>query len=101
MRHYLHCVDSKAGEVVPRPFGELVHGAGPGDIPHFDCYMSVTVDGGLNDGEEFKYILIMLDDLCNFLWLELSQACTAATTLRHLLPWCKLLGVPEVWVSDT
>lgn len=32
----LHCMDPKAGEMVPRPFGETVHGKRAGEVLHFD-----------------------------------------------------------------
>jgi len=43
----------------------------------------------------------MMDDLSNFTWMEPTGACTARLTAHHLLNWCKTLGVPDVWVSDT
>ena len=43
----------------------------------------------------------MIDGLSNFLWLEPTGSCTAASTAKHLLKWCKPLGVSEVWLSDT
>ena len=33
--------------------------------------------------------------------LEISESCTEASTAKHLLRWCKTLGVPGVWVSDS
>ena len=42
----------------------------------------------------------MVDDLSKFVWLETTESCTAAPTAKHLLRWCKTLGVPEVRVSD-
>ncbi|CAM9969575.1 unnamed protein product, partial [Sphacelaria rigidula] len=30
-----------------------------------------------------------------------AESCTAATTAKHLLTWCKALGPQEGWVSDT
>ena len=37
----------------------------------------------------------------NWVWLEPTGACTARLTAQHLLTWCKVLGVPDVFVSDT
>ena len=37
VKQCLHCVDSKAGEMVPRPFGETVHGTRVGEVLQFDC----------------------------------------------------------------
>ena len=105
VKQCLHCMDSKAGEKVPRPLGETVHGTRPGEVVHFD-YLYVGESGplgddGLDEEEGFKYILVMMDDMSNWVWLEPTGACTARLTAQHLLTWCKILGVPEVWVSDT
>ena len=43
----------------------------------------------------------MMDDLSNFTCLEPTKPCTAASTAKHPPRWCKILGVPEVWVGDT
>ena len=36
VRQCLHCVDTRAGEIVPRPYGDTVHGTAPGEVVHFD-----------------------------------------------------------------
>ena len=81
-----------------------MHGRRPGEVIHYD-YFYVGVSGslgkdGLDGGDEFKYTLIMMDDLSNFVMLEPTESCKSASTAKHLLRWCKTLGVPEVWVSD-
>eukprot|EP00752_Nemacystus_decipiens_P007839 g7004.t1 len=105
VKQCLHCMDSKAGEMVPRPFDETVHGTRAGEVLHFD-YLHVGKSGplgqdGLDESDGYVYLLVMMDDLSNFAWLEPTGACTAALTAQHLLNWCKTLGVPDVWVSDT
>ena len=101
----LHCVDSRAGEVVPRPYGATVHGTAPGDVVHFDfLYVGASGpegDTGLPDEHGFRYVLVIMDDLSNYVWLEPAESCTAEVAATHLLAWCKTLGVPRVWVSDT
>ena len=67
----LYCMDSKAGEKIPRSLGETVQGTRPGEILHFDCLYvgdsrSLGRDG-LDGGDGFKYILVMLS---NFVWSE-------------------------------
>ena len=42
-----------------------------------------------------------MDDLSNFVSLEPAEACTTDVTAKHLLNWCKTMGVPRMWVSDT
>ena len=74
VKQCLHCMDLKAGEKIPQPLGEMVHGRRPGEIFHFD-YLYVGDSGpldkdGLDEGDGFKYILVMMDDLNNFMWLE-------------------------------
>ena len=44
---------------------------------------------------------MIMDDLSNFVSVETGEACTAKVTAKHLLNWCKTMGVPRVWVSDT
>ncbi|CAN0007235.1 unnamed protein product, partial [Sphacelaria rigidula] len=36
VRQCLHCADSRAGDVVPRPLGEMAHGTTPNEVVHFD-----------------------------------------------------------------
>ena len=93
-------MDSKAGEKIPRPLGETVHGTRPGEVLHFDCLYAGDSGplgkDGLDEGDGVKYILVMMDDSSNFMWLEPTESCTVASTVKHLLRWCKTLGVPEV-----
>ena len=44
----LHCMNSKAGEKVPRPLGETMHGTRPGEVIHFDC-LHLGASGPLGD----------------------------------------------------
>ena len=82
-------MDSKTGEKVPRPLGETVHGTRPGEVVHID-YLYVGESGplgqdGLDEDEGFKYILVMLDDMSNWVWLEPAGACTARNNEHALL----------------
>ena len=49
----------------------------------------------------FRYILVNMDDLSNFVLMEPVEVCTAEATAASLLTWYKTLRVPHVWVSDT
>ena len=105
VKQCLHCMDSKAGEKELRPLGETVHGTRPGEVVHFD-YLHVEASGplgddGLDEVEGYRYILVMMDDMSNWVWLEPTDACTTRLTAHHLLTWCTIIGVPGVWVSDT
>ena len=89
VKQYLHCMDSEAGEKTPRPLGETVHGTRPGEVLYFG-YLYVEDSGplgkdGLDEGDGFKYILVMMDDLSNFVWFELTESCTVASAAKHLL----------------
>ena len=39
--------------------------------------------------------------ISNFVLMKPVEVCTAEATAASLLTWCKTLGVPRVWVSDT
>ena len=54
-----------------------------------------------DEDEGYRYTLAMMDDMSNCVRLEPTKACTARSTAQHLLTWCKIIGVPKVWVSDT
>ena len=56
---------------------------------------------GLSEDIGFRYILVIMDNLSNFVSMEPVEVCTAEATAASLLTWCKALGVPRVWVSDT
>ena len=72
---------------------------------HFD-YLYVGESGpqasqGLPEEGGFRYILVIMDDLSNFVSMEPVEVGTAEATAESLLTWCKTLGVPRMWVSDT
>ena len=105
VKQCLHCMDSKAGEKVPRSLGETVHGIRPGEMVHFD-YLHVGASGrlgdhGFDDDKGYRYILVTMNDMSNWVWLELADAWTAHLTGQHFFSWGKIIGVPKVWVSDT
>ena len=71
---------------------------------HFD-YLHVGKSGpqasqGLPEDGGFRYILVIMHDLSNFVSMETVVVCTAEATAESLLTWCKPLVVPRVWVSD-
>ena len=87
VKESLHCMDSKAGEKVPRPLGETVHGTRPGEVVRCD-YLDVGASGplgddGLDDDGGYSYILVMMDDRSNWVWLEPTGACTAHLTAQQ------------------
>ena len=90
----LHCVDSRAGNVVPRPLGEILHGTEVGEVLHFD-YLKL---GDSDDG--YAYVLVLVDDVSSFVSLQPAAFCTSEVAPRNILEWVSVLGTPEVFVSD-
>ena len=100
VKQCLHCMDSKAGEKIPRPLGETVHETRSGKVLHFNLYVGDSGPVGtdeVDEGDGIKYILVMMNDLSNAVWSEPTESRTAASTVKHLLRWCITLGIPEVW----
>ena len=88
VRQCLHCVGSKAGNAMPHPLGDLVHGTEAGDVFYFD-YLSLgesdVIDtGGLVD-EGCKHVLVSMDDVSRFVWLEETVSCSIKVAARSVL----------------
>ena len=99
----LHCADLKAGNAMPRPLGDLVHGTEVGDVLHFD-YLSLgesdAIDmGGLVVGG-YKHVLVLMDDVSRFVWLEEAVSCSMEVAARSVLKWCASFGVPKAFTRD-
>ena len=96
VRQCLHCADTRSGDVVPRPLGETVHGTAPNEVAHFD-YLYVGESGpqasqGLPEDGGFRYILVIMNDLSNFVSMKPVEVRTAEATAASLLTWCKTFG---------
>ena len=104
VRQCLHCTESKAGNAMPRPLGDLVHGTEVADVLHFDYHLSLgesdAIDmGGLVDGG-YKHVLVLMDDVSRFVWLEEAVSCSMEVAARSVLKWCASFGVPKAFTSD-
>lgn len=99
VKQCLYCVDSRAGEMVPRPHGETVYISVPDNGVRFDfLYVGDTGpagSGSLPEGSEFRHTLVMMDDVTYFVWLQPTRSCIAEVTARSHLLWCITLGVPR------
>lgn len=74
---------------MPRPIGEMVHGARPGQVLFFD-YLYLGADGPLkghvlDKRDGFRYALVIMDYSNILTGLELAAAYTARTTKKQLL----------------
>ena len=104
VKQCLHCMDLKKGAKILRPLGETVHGRRPGEGLHFD-YLYVGDSGplgkdGLYEEDGSECILVVMDDLSNFVRSERTESCMPTSAAKHLLRWCKTSGAPEVLISD-
>ena len=88
VRQCLHCVDLKAGNAMPRLLGDLVHGTEVCDVLYFD-YLSLresdAIDtSGLVDGD-YKHVLLLMDYVSRFVWLEEAVSCSMEVAARSVL----------------
>ena len=90
----LHCVDSRAGNVVPRSLGDILHGTEVREVLHFDYLKLEDSDDG------YGYVLVLVEDVSSFVSLQPAASCTSEVAARNILNWVSVLGIPEVFVSD-
>ena len=88
VRLCLHCIDSKAGNAMPRPLGDLVHGTEVGDVLHFDYFSlgesdAIDTSGLVNGG--YKRVLVFMDDVSRYVWLEEAVSCSMEVAARSVL----------------
>ena len=85
----LHCVDSRAGNVVPRPSGEIFHGTEIGEVLHFD-YLKL---GNSDDG--YSYVLVLVDDVSSFVSLQPAASYTVKLLQGVFWSGCQLGALPR------
>lgn len=79
VRFFQQCLSSVAGKVVPRPTAHTLHATKPNELLHFYfCYISERQNG-------ITYILIMKDDISEYVWIVPSTDADAETTADALL----------------
>ena len=100
VRQCLHCIDSKAGSAMPRSLGDLVHGTERGDMLHFD-HLSLRESDAIDTGRlvdgGYKHVLVLMDDVSRFVWLEEAVSCSMEVAARLVLKWYASLGGPKAF----
>ena len=86
VRSCLHCILTRADEVIPRPLGSGLHVSMPNEVINMD----VLFIGPGRDGN--KYILIIRDDLSSYIWLWGTVACTSKTAADALFVLLAVFG---------
>ena len=85
----LHCVDSRAGNVVPLPSGEMFHRTEVGEVLHFD-YLKL---GNRDDG--YSYVLVLVDDVSSFVSLQPAASYTVKLLQGVFWSGCQLGALPR------
>ncbi|RAN85649.1 hypothetical protein B5P41_33830, partial [Bacillus sp. SRB_28] len=94
----LHCIPTRGGKRIPRPFGEACHGTRPNQVLHFDfMYIMPRVKGSYH---EFEWVLVIVDDLSGLVHLTPAVTPDTETTVDALMEWRSKFGTSEVYVSD-
>lgn len=87
-----------SGDVVPRPWGQSLHGERPGQVLHFDfLYVQAPSEGWYH---EYRYILVIKDDYSGLVDLIPCVTCDHKVIVEALRRWESLLGRAEWLVSD-
>ena len=91
----LHCVVSRAGDVVPRPHAHALHADRPNEVIHAD-YLYL----GPSAKEELKYVLIIRDDLSSYVWLWPTAGPTSESAAEAIATWTSSFGAFNWIVTD-
>lgn len=107
------------GRIIPQSIETIQHGSELGAVVHGDHLHPSAADDAMAFAEEMdceyllvlgtvfcgetghEYLLVLVEDMSGFVWLESARSCTAGTTARSFIKWCAMMGAPRVWVSDT
>jgi transposase InsO family protein len=89
----LHCTVN-AGQVVPRPLAEQIHASERNEIVHYD-FMYIN-----KRNPDYSYVLVIKDDLTNFVRLIPAKSCDHIAVAEALLNWYSDFGIPKIHISD-
>jgi transposase InsO family protein len=92
----LHCLRTKGGKMVPRPWLHIPAASGPNEVLHFDY---VYIREAENPATPV-YVLIIVDGFSRFCWMTAHRAANATNVVESLIKWFSLFGVARRWVSD-
>ena len=94
VRGCIHCLVSRTGETVPRPFGHALHAERPNEILHIDyLYLGPSI-------EDARYALLIKDDLSSYIWIWPTARATSEHAVDALTTWFACFGAPEWIVTD-
>ncbi len=93
----LHCLRVK-DSMIPRPFGYAMHATKSNKIIHYDfLFIGKT---RTDYDHKFQYVLVIKDDLSNFVELIACEAADHFTVVEGLMNWFKRFGIVYQHVSD-
>ncbi len=103
LSHCLHCLVTRPGERIPRPFAETTHATKTNQVIHFDYLFMEQEKGNRLSGAgsgPYKYVLVVKDDYSGFVRLYKSKTADAKHVVECLKDWFSTFGIVKVWVSD-
>lgn len=90
----IHCIVTRAGEVIPRPLGTQLHGQRPNEVVHVDyLFMGEGVD-------DLKYVLLIRDELSSFVWLCATATATGEFAAEMLSKWVAMFSTMVWLITD-
>jgi hypothetical protein len=95
VQNCLHCVATVTGDKVPRLLGTQLHATKPNEILLFDLLYI-----GLSRVGKYQYLLLLKDDLSEYLWLVPCRTADAAATVDALMRWFAVFGVVLLWIGQ-
>lgn len=97
-KNCLQCHQAKGGRIIPRPWGNAVHGTKPNEVISFD-YLYIQ-DPPKEAPHQYKYILILKDSFGRFVNLMPTSNADSESTARGILQWISNFGIPKIFKSD-
>jgi hypothetical protein len=92
----LLCAKTRGGQVQPRPMGQAVQGAAPGEALHLDYVsMAENTESGAPKG-----LLVLKDGFSGHVTLWPAEDFDGATTEEAVVAWAAMFGVPSILVTD-